>query len=953
MLLAFELRDANRVVKSRNISSAVSNKVASEFYRLQDYNYFCFIETIRDSKKLHEKLSFLVVSQLKGWKFLTIQTPRQIINMMTLFAFMSVIGFDINNLGDIGQHFPELQNADVLTFCVMVFTSVMFLCSVIATFAAIVLWIPLSVKIQGNLKRFVNHKTDRRIDTLVKTAKQRTKRSQLCEQMNVKYSSDDANPGLSGSALHLQSPSDRASPRRQKPTLPNIDIILANSGQDGRRSSKARNAQQFYQQQQQHLVLEADHGSQPQSSLSHYLQPNQYYQDPTSVYPSPASSSQQLLKQSSFTELSSSPIMHSSTMVAMTSPVLITARHSMRREQPQLHVYQNGALFHQQVHPEYNQDYHEAYPRTPGFAPDYTLGETGLESWRAQQGFPAGEDHECTSPTAQQFMGLCRPDSGVLPEMTGPYYKRTASLESERERKSSSEQSSDEQDAVPSKTGSVLYQPGKTEIEQYNSLFKGIAESHQRVKANRSKGTSRIYTQSISADPLGVMDSMEQQGTTLAGHSSDDTVHHQERYPLTPDSSVAPSSREGYAQNSAGYDDPTCSFTAPLNPPYVTFVGSAAPSPAPSRSSSDATSPRLSQRMLSSPQVYPSYQQQGSSSPSLTRVSTTPLRRPFDASVTTAQVAVMLGNDSIDHSRATSTAEKCELDDLHALRIDEMIEDLTASLQTTPRSSVASFFQAPPRIASPLRVSSPSPSMVQGEFLDSRIDGAGPPPFTAARSTILNSECKTSSLGGSLRTGNSLCEGQKRDTSNAKIKGSVWNAQEGNKGMQRGAAGSGASTEVNASEHDHVDSEDEEEEDEEEMDKGELQIKHDTAHGRTQVYRQPKRSWTASTSTLTSIEHVGSRSSSPVFKNRTAGSSTTSLTQPAAASFAAMTPRPPFYQAGPYSMSRTSLELESWGESSLSLAKKSIEMARASIDRPRTPMERSGLSVEFPRRWEQ
>ncbi|KAF9983327.1 hypothetical protein BGZ75_005193 [Mortierella antarctica] len=314
VLLALAFRKANRAIKSRYISSVVSNKVAGEFYRLQDYNYFCFFEMIRDSKKLHEKLSFLVVSQLKGWKFLAIQTPRQIVNIMTLFAFMGAIGFDIHNLGDLGQHFPELKNADVFTLCVMIFTFVMFICSVLATFAAMVLWIPLSPKVQGSLKSLVYQRMNKRIDAMVKSpAKQGANRTHFGEQRQFKYPSDDADPGSggAGNTSHPQSRSGRPNPRRQKPTLPNIDVTLANSGEDARRPSKARNAQQLYQQQQQqqpqqqHMALETDHSSfQLQCRSSHYLQPDPYDQDPISVYPSPASSSHHLLKQASVTELS-------------------------------------------------------------------------------------------------------------------------------------------------------------------------------------------------------------------------------------------------------------------------------------------------------------------------------------------------------------------------------------------------------------------------------------------------------------------------------------------------------------------------------------------------------------------------------------------------------------------------------------------------------------------------
>jgi len=66
VLLAFDFRKANKVIKSQDISYAVSNPIVSGFYCLQKFDYFCFIEKIRNSSKLHDKLSFFVFFQLKG-----------------------------------------------------------------------------------------------------------------------------------------------------------------------------------------------------------------------------------------------------------------------------------------------------------------------------------------------------------------------------------------------------------------------------------------------------------------------------------------------------------------------------------------------------------------------------------------------------------------------------------------------------------------------------------------------------------------------------------------------------------------------------------------------------------------------------------------------------------------------------------------------------------------------
>lgn len=66
LLLATDFRKANKVMKSEDISYAVSNTIVSGFLCLQKFDYFCFIEKIRNSSKLHDKLSFFVFFQLKG-----------------------------------------------------------------------------------------------------------------------------------------------------------------------------------------------------------------------------------------------------------------------------------------------------------------------------------------------------------------------------------------------------------------------------------------------------------------------------------------------------------------------------------------------------------------------------------------------------------------------------------------------------------------------------------------------------------------------------------------------------------------------------------------------------------------------------------------------------------------------------------------------------------------------
>jgi hypothetical protein len=66
LLLAMDFRKAIKVMKSEDISYAVSNPIVSRLYSLKKYDFFCFIEKIRNSSKLHDKFCFFVFFQLKG-----------------------------------------------------------------------------------------------------------------------------------------------------------------------------------------------------------------------------------------------------------------------------------------------------------------------------------------------------------------------------------------------------------------------------------------------------------------------------------------------------------------------------------------------------------------------------------------------------------------------------------------------------------------------------------------------------------------------------------------------------------------------------------------------------------------------------------------------------------------------------------------------------------------------
>ncbi|KAG0037883.1 hypothetical protein BGZ82_001644 [Podila clonocystis] len=549
LLLATDFRKANKVIKSQDISYAVSNKIVSGFYCLHKFNYFCFIEKIHNSSKLHDKLSFFVFFQLKGWKHLTVQAPRQVINIMTLTAFMKALGFDFTNLDDVAQLLPSLKTADKFTFCVMVFTSLMFIFSGVATLIAIILWIPLVAKVQGNLKEYVCHKMDKRIDAIIKkTIKERAKKLKQQEELEIKE--EISNNGRSGGGTFGSSKKSPAPlPKRPKPTLPDIDVILANASEDIRLPARTyptrahtmpeqkqhmhqhqfnyshnhnRHLHQSQYQHRHHSNLPGEYtyhdgspygaapfpntsqrsiGSGSSPSLAHanyhHQQRPDYANSPPQHHQTPIRHTSRASANSNRTD-GSSPVLHPYNIgrapsVQGTSRVLPHQQASRFYTQQQLfqQSYQSRHLQHphnspppSQLHPVQSQEYHDTNPHAS--FQRYNTGDP--EQWPAHYGFIV-ENALSETPSSTEHFSEYRPDSGVLPNTNDPYYVQMMSLKVEcrdDDLYGNSEETCLGLARTQSKLGNKVYQPDKIEIEQYDSLYKGIAESHLRDKANRS-----------------------------------------------------------------------------------------------------------------------------------------------------------------------------------------------------------------------------------------------------------------------------------------------------------------------------------------------------------------------------------------------------------------------------------------------------------------------------------
>jgi hypothetical protein len=65
LLLAIEWRKGRRIVKSRDISYALTSTVAYRYYCIQSFAHFCFFRKIRNSRRTLDILAFYVFFTFK------------------------------------------------------------------------------------------------------------------------------------------------------------------------------------------------------------------------------------------------------------------------------------------------------------------------------------------------------------------------------------------------------------------------------------------------------------------------------------------------------------------------------------------------------------------------------------------------------------------------------------------------------------------------------------------------------------------------------------------------------------------------------------------------------------------------------------------------------------------------------------------------------------------------
>ena len=69
VLLIFEWRKANQIIKSRDISYAFTSEVAYSYYTIRSYPHYCFFSQIQNSRKPVDVLAFWVFFKFRGKKY--------------------------------------------------------------------------------------------------------------------------------------------------------------------------------------------------------------------------------------------------------------------------------------------------------------------------------------------------------------------------------------------------------------------------------------------------------------------------------------------------------------------------------------------------------------------------------------------------------------------------------------------------------------------------------------------------------------------------------------------------------------------------------------------------------------------------------------------------------------------------------------------------------------------
>jgi len=217
LLLAYEARKSKKIIASRDISYAFTNVMANHYYSLRSYDHFCFFDHISNSTKTSDDFAFFVFFTFKSWKqVLLADAPRQTINALTLYAIYLVKRDNPGKWYEIGKWFDNNKSLSTSLLTVTTFlTVVVFAGSLLLLIAASICYIPLLCHIQGNLKEYVCHKVDKRIEAVI----ERRRKQRLADVAKL------AQKEALGDYSHLKNKKGEVVGKPlPQPTLPNVSV---------------------------------------------------------------------------------------------------------------------------------------------------------------------------------------------------------------------------------------------------------------------------------------------------------------------------------------------------------------------------------------------------------------------------------------------------------------------------------------------------------------------------------------------------------------------------------------------------------------------------------------------------------------------------------------------------------------------------------------------------------
>lgn len=165
LLLLVDMYKAQKIVKSRDISFALTSTIANRYYAMKSYPHYCLFTRIRKTSKNINRIAFFVFFTLRGWKRLIFaETPRRIFSLFTLIEFYTL--FNVTGPLDIFRVWSSIIRCDdtstVILIILFTFVVVVWLWNVFTTVLAAVFYVPLACKIRGNLKEYCCHLIDKR-----------------------------------------------------------------------------------------------------------------------------------------------------------------------------------------------------------------------------------------------------------------------------------------------------------------------------------------------------------------------------------------------------------------------------------------------------------------------------------------------------------------------------------------------------------------------------------------------------------------------------------------------------------------------------------------------------------------------------------------------------------------------------------------------------------------------